>query len=158
MIPSRTTDKKTAPNTTYQYKKAAPIKTYIQNITKRKEEITTLEEIINIFKAVIRTEKLYDHRNPAVIICSEAMATALNTRTIHMTEIRSTILKQLEPKEKQTEERNQDRSKKRDSNECRNLEKQTKKQRQHKMTQNMIRDMIKIMTTDEVDEHERKKQ
>ena len=45
----------------------------------------TLGEIIAILKTIIGQEKLYDDRNPAVIICSPELELALDCKALHVT-------------------------------------------------------------------------
>ena len=55
----------------------------------------TLEEILTILKDEIRQEKLFDERNPSIILCSEELEQALEMRAVHVTEIRDVVLKHL---------------------------------------------------------------
>ena len=45
-------------------------------------------QILTILKDVISSEKMFDERNPSVIICSKPLEAALNQRALHVTEVR----------------------------------------------------------------------
>ena len=45
-------------------------------------------QILTILKDVISSEKMFDERNPSVIICSKPLEAALNLRALRVTEVR----------------------------------------------------------------------
>ena len=44
---------------------------------------------------ILRSEKLYDPKNPSIIMCDPDLEIALNMKDLHVTQIRGQILKQL---------------------------------------------------------------
>ena len=54
-----------------------------------------LMEIFEDLKVILRSEKLYDPKNPSIIMCDSDLEIALNMKDLHVTEIRDQILKQL---------------------------------------------------------------
>ena len=54
-----------------------------------------LMEILEDLKVIVRSEKLYDPKNPSIIMCDPDLEIALNMKDLHVTEIRDQILKQL---------------------------------------------------------------
>jgi len=60
-----------------------------------KNTATTLDKILNDLKIIIFNEQLYDKTNPSIIICDAALETALNTKMIHILEVKDTVLSYL---------------------------------------------------------------
>ena len=54
-----------------------------------------LVEILEKLKVIVRSEKLFDPKNPSIIMCDPDLEMALNMKDIHVTEVRHQILKQL---------------------------------------------------------------
>ena len=46
-------------------------------------------------KVIVRSEKLFDIKNPSIIMCDSDLELALDMKDLHVTEIRNQILKQL---------------------------------------------------------------
>ena len=46
-------------------------------------------------KVIVRSEKLFDLKNPSIIMCDHDLEIALDMKDLHVTEIRNQILKQL---------------------------------------------------------------
>ena len=46
-------------------------------------------------KVIVRSEKLFDIKNPSIIMCDPDLELALDMKDLHVTEIRNQILKQL---------------------------------------------------------------
>jgi hypothetical protein len=83
-------------NTMFKFKKDAPLRHFIHDITKVQKNYYSLAEILTILKDVISSEKMFDERNPSVIICSKPLEAALNQRALHVTEVRDLVINQLE--------------------------------------------------------------
>jgi len=83
-------------NTMFKFKKDAPLRQFIHDITKVQKNYYSLAEILTILKDVISSEKMFDERNPSVIICSKPLEAALNQRALHVTEVRDLVINQLE--------------------------------------------------------------
>jgi len=45
-------------------------------------------QVLAILREIIRDEGMFDHRNPAIILCGPALEDALNMKGLHVTEIR----------------------------------------------------------------------
>ena len=54
-----------------------------------------LIEIMKNLKLIVRSEKLFDFKNPSIIMCDSDLEIASNVKDLHVTEIRDQILKQL---------------------------------------------------------------
>ena len=50
-------------------------------------DILTLQ-ILTILKETISNQKMFDERNPSVIMCSKPLEKALNQKALHVTEVR----------------------------------------------------------------------
>jgi hypothetical protein len=50
---------------------------------------------VGLSKVIVRSEKLYDPKNPSLIMCDPNLETALNVKDLHVTEVRHQILKHL---------------------------------------------------------------
>ena len=72
----------------FKFKKDAPLRQFIHDITKVQKNYYSLAEILTVLKDVISSEKMFDERNPSVIICSKPLEAALNQRALHVTEVR----------------------------------------------------------------------
>ena len=83
-------------NKVFKFKEGASLKSYISKITHTEKLFYTLGEILAIIKRVIREEKMFDYRNPSVILCSKELEHALNRKALHVTEVRSLIMDQIE--------------------------------------------------------------
>ena len=83
-------------NTMFKFKKDAPLRQFIHDITKVQKNYYSLAEILTVLKDVISSEKMFDERNPSVIICSKPLEAALNQRALHVTEVRDLVINQLE--------------------------------------------------------------
>ena len=77
------------------FKPDSGLKKYIQNKTKIYKTFFTLGEITTILRIVIKREKLYEVRNPTVIICSEELKLALECDALHLSELKEKILTHL---------------------------------------------------------------
>ena len=83
-------------NTMFKFKKDAPLRQFIQEKSKLIKNYYSLAEILTILKDVISKEKMFDERNPSVIICSNKLEAALNQKALHVTEVRNLVINQLE--------------------------------------------------------------
>ena len=81
-------------NTVYKFKEGAPLEAYLARIMNIKP-LYTLAEILTIIKIVIAEGKMFDERNPSVILCSGELERALDQKALHVREVRETVLKQL---------------------------------------------------------------
>jgi len=82
--------------TLFKFKTNSTLKQFITSNTNIKKNIYSLEEVLIILKDAIRGERLFDPKNPSVIICSKPLEQALKMKALHVTEIRDLVLKQLE--------------------------------------------------------------
>ena len=88
-------------NTMFKFKKDAPLRQFIQKNSKLIKNHYSLAEILTILKDAISKEKMFDERNPSVIICSNKLEAALNQKALHVTEVRNLVINQLERLEDQ---------------------------------------------------------
>lgn len=82
--------------TLFKFKTNSPLEPFINSNANNKKTIYSLEEVLIILKNAIRGERLFDPKNPSVIICSKPLEQALKMKALHVTEIRDLVLKQLE--------------------------------------------------------------
>ena len=80
---------------TYRFKPESKLKEYLFIKTKVKRSYYMLMEIFEDLKVILRSEKLYDPKNPSIIMCDPDLEIALNMKDLHVTQIRDQILKQL---------------------------------------------------------------
>ena len=59
-----------------------------QNVKDFKDFNSHSLQILTILKDVISSEKMFDERNPSVIICSKPLEAALDQKALHVTEVR----------------------------------------------------------------------
>ena len=83
-------------NKVFKFKEGASLKFYISKITNTEKLFYTLGEILTIIKRVISEEKMFDDRNPSVILCSKELEHALNRKALHVTEVRGLVMNQIE--------------------------------------------------------------
>ena len=76
----------------YRFKPDSKLKEYLFIKTKVKRSYYMLMEIFKELKVIIRSEKLYDPKNPSIIMCDPDLEIALNMKDLHVTEIRDQIL------------------------------------------------------------------
>jgi hypothetical protein len=79
----------------YRFKPESKLKEYLFIKTKVKRSYYMLMEILEDLKVIVRSEKLYDPKNPSIIMCDPDLEIALNMKDLHVTEIRDQILKQM---------------------------------------------------------------
>ena len=80
--------------TIYKFKRQVPLQSFIFQKGPTKDSYS-LAEILTILKDVISSEKLYDDKNPSIILCSEDLEKALDQKACHVTEVLNLVLCQL---------------------------------------------------------------
>ncbi len=60
-------------------------------------DCTTLYQVMQYLKELIRDEKLYDERNASIVLCDASLETALDVKALHLTELRDKVCLQLKP-------------------------------------------------------------
>ena len=84
-------------NTIYRFKTDSKLKTYLAEKTGTTErESRSLADILSDLKHIIIREKMFDIRNPYVILCTKELEQAINQRALHVAEIRDAVLSQME--------------------------------------------------------------
>ena len=79
----------------YRFKPQSKLKDYLFMKMKVKRSYYMLMEIMENLKVIVRSEKLYDPKNPSIIMCDPSLEKALNVKDLHVTEVRHQILKHL---------------------------------------------------------------
>lgn len=69
---------------------------YFAASAKTKKNLWTLVEILLDIKEIIKTKRMFDPNNPAIILCDQEMEKVLNMKAIHVSQIRSVIQQHLE--------------------------------------------------------------
>ena len=83
-------------NLIFKFKRGAPLQKLLHTKTGSRKDFYSLAEILTILKDMIALERMFDERNPTVILCSKELEMALNQRAFHVTEVRDLVLDQLE--------------------------------------------------------------
>ena len=86
---------KLSSDTIVSFKPDSELKSYIKIKTGIVKIFFTLGEIIAILRTIIKEEKQYDERNPALIICSEELKLVLKCRALHYNELKNAIISHL---------------------------------------------------------------
>jgi hypothetical protein len=79
----------------YYFKDSSPLREFL---TKKKGTVShrnTLQAILAALRDILRDERQYDPRNPAIILCSNEMETVVNMKALHVCQIREIIYDQL---------------------------------------------------------------
>ena len=82
-------------NTLFKFKPYSKLYQFLSSKGGFIKTLCTLKEILTILKDEIRQEKLYDEKNPSIVLCSAQLEEALDMKAFHVTEIRDLVLKQL---------------------------------------------------------------
>ena len=82
-------------NTWFKFNHMSKLKSYFISKTGADKIYYLLFDILTVLKNIIRDEGMFDHSNPAVILCSQDLEEALNMRALHVTEIRDLVLSQV---------------------------------------------------------------
>lgn len=81
----------------YGFKNNSTLYQYLKNKINNFKEFYTLREILKFLKDIIVRENMFDDTNPAIILCSKDLETALNMKALHVTEMKEVVLWQLYP-------------------------------------------------------------
>ena len=81
--------------TLFRFKQGAKLKKFLIEKTKEEKTYYSLAEILTLLKDIIRRERLFDERNPSIILCSKQLEEALDQHALHVTEVRDLVLKQV---------------------------------------------------------------
>jgi hypothetical protein len=73
-------------HTVYKFKHDSQLQKYLLKNTGREQKAHTLVQVLMMLKDIIREEKMFDERNPSVIICSKSLEQALDQQALHITE------------------------------------------------------------------------
>ena len=69
----------------YRFKPQSKLKEYLFNKTNVKRSYYMLIEIMKNLKLIVRSEKLFDFKNPSIIMCDSDLEIALNVKDLHVT-------------------------------------------------------------------------
>ena len=56
----------------------------------------TFMQILNVLKNIMKSEELYDPRNPSIIFCSQELEKIFNCKALHLSDLRKLVLHQIE--------------------------------------------------------------
>lgn len=79
----------------YTFKQGAPLQSYLAKRKNFSRIQFTLGKLLTVLRIIICEEKLYDARNPAVIICSTELEKVLRIKAFHVKETIDIVKKQL---------------------------------------------------------------
>ena len=82
-------------HTLFKFNPNSNLKDYLAIKTGTPKLYCTLVEILTALKHIIREEELFDKNNPSCILCSAELEVALGLKSLHVTEVRDTVLAQL---------------------------------------------------------------
>lgn len=82
-----------------QFVPNSPLQSYLHQVYPEQGFLTkpffSVSDVVRVLKGLISTLKLYDSRNPTVVICDPALGIALQAKALHVTQIRDRVLLQL---------------------------------------------------------------
>jgi hypothetical protein len=76
----------------YRFKPQSKLKEYLFIKTKVKRSYYMLVEILENLKVIVRSDKLYDPKNPSIIMSDPDLEIALSMKDLHIIEICDQIL------------------------------------------------------------------
>ena len=79
-----------------KFKTNSTLEQFLLQKTGNKEKAFTFKQILIVLKNVIRSEELYDPRNPSVVLCSQELERTLNMRALHVSELPNLVISQIE--------------------------------------------------------------
>ena len=81
-----------------KFKTNSTLEQFLLQKTGNKEKFT-FKQILIALKNIIRSEELYDPRNPSVVLCSQELERTLNMRALHVSELPNLVISQIENSE-----------------------------------------------------------
>ena len=78
--------------TIVSFKKGSSLKTYIDEKTRIIKRFYIIGEILAILKAMISEEKMFDTRNPSIVLCSPELERVLDRKAFHISELTERIM------------------------------------------------------------------
>ena len=82
-------------STIVSFKKGSSLKAYMDGKTKIIKKFYMIGEVLAILKAVISDEKMYDVRNPSIVLCSPELELVLDRKAFHISELTERIMNQV---------------------------------------------------------------
>lgn len=82
-------------NTFFEFNPLSELRKLLINKTGVEKNYYSLYEILTILKNIIKREELFDHTNPAIVICSKELEKALNCKACHVSELRDLVMSQI---------------------------------------------------------------
>lgn len=83
------------------FRPRAPLKGYLHSMFPGERFLDTtyfvIHEVVTKVKEIIIRDRLYDDRNPELVLCNRSLEIALNTKALHLAEIRDRVVIQLVP-------------------------------------------------------------
>ena len=79
-----------------KFKTNSTLEQFLLQKSGNKEKAFTFKQILIVLKNVIRSEELYDPRNPSVVLCSQELKRTLNMRALHVSELPNLVISQIE--------------------------------------------------------------
>ena len=79
----------------FQFKSDSQLEKFIVKETGQKWFNFTLLRLLSTLKKIIRKRRMYDEKNPSLILAPTDLEAALGVRACHVTEIRDLVLEQL---------------------------------------------------------------
>ena len=79
-------------NVEIKWKEGSRLKQFLNLKCDDNERSFTYIQVLKILKDVIISEKLYDPKNPAIILCNDDLELALDQRALHVSQLNAAIL------------------------------------------------------------------
>ena len=76
-----------------KFKKDSTLEQFL--LTKTGDANKTCMEILNILKNIIKSEEMYDPRNPSIIFCSQELEKIFNCKALHLYDLIKLVLHQI---------------------------------------------------------------
>ena len=90
-----TSDLVSTPTTVISFEEGSILKVYIERKSLISKTFYVIGEVLAILKTVIIKEKLYDERNPCIVLCSQELGKALDRKALHISELTEHIMSQI---------------------------------------------------------------
>ena len=79
-----------------KFKRDSTLEQFLLQKTGDENKTFTFMQILIVLKNIMKSEELYDPRNPSIIFCSEELEKIFDCKALHLTELRELVLHQIE--------------------------------------------------------------
>ena len=90
-----TSDLVSTPSTVISFEEGSTLKAYIEGKSHISKTFYVIGEVLAILKTVISEEKMYNERNPSIVLCSQELEEVLDRKALHISELTECITSQI---------------------------------------------------------------